>query len=306
MSFIKRDNLVKGTFYPPEETGNGITMIKNAGSRDIVCILVHAWLAASNEMKFIERNLAEHDFVVMNIQLKGHGTKPEDLLNYKLGDWVNQLDDAVTIAERDFSKIFIIGQCGGGNIVLNFLDQYRGNKIKGLILAGVPYFFTKEASYLARVFNKIYRWILKPLESVIHPFYMNNKLMKFNIYSNEMVPWDGYNELWPVYSMGEGAELVRTTSRIDLSKIKIRSMIIHYQNDCLYSVKHAVHLYENLNAENYRQNILEILKTDYDGPIAGHKVFNNLSIHEYLFPRVRNFILDTVTGAGLKTMNNEQ
>ncbi|MEW6203245.1 MAG: alpha/beta fold hydrolase [bacterium] len=95
------------------------------------CLLIHGFTGTPVEMLQLGKYLAQNEITVSGIQLKGHGTTPEDLAATNWRDWANSVTDGYEDLTRWCSEIFVVGFSLGGALAL-FLGATQGG-IRGVV-----------------------------------------------------------------------------------------------------------------------------------------------------------------------------
>ncbi|MFH1209769.1 MAG: alpha/beta fold hydrolase [archaeon] len=104
----------------------------------ICCLLLHGYTSTPDDFRYLTPFLLKKKLSVHTPLLKGHGTDPLDLANTNYKDWMKSAEDALEKVEKQYNKIFIIGNSIGGNLAF-LLKQNK--KVKGIISLGTPLFF---------------------------------------------------------------------------------------------------------------------------------------------------------------------
>jgi len=138
------------------------------GNREIGILLLHGWTSPPDELLPLAKYLNSFGYTVYAPLLRGHGTKPEDLLGVTWRDWLHDAKRALGKLKKYAEKIFVSGVSMGGNLALLVSGD---REVKGIILLGAPVRFpfrrTVKSSLFLMGLAKTYRkkyfppWIKK-------------------------------------------------------------------------------------------------------------------------------------------------
>jgi carboxylesterase len=81
-------------------------------------LLVHGFTATTAEMRPLGEYLHSKGYSVSAPLLPGHNTCPEDINNYRWGDWVSEVEAAYLVLARRTEQVFIGGESTGGLLAL--------------------------------------------------------------------------------------------------------------------------------------------------------------------------------------------
>jgi carboxylesterase len=82
-------------------------------------LLIHGFLTTPGEMRPLGEHLAAAGMTVNGIQLRGHGTQPEDLARASWQDWLADVDNGLAELQRHCTQICVAGLSLGGALALH-------------------------------------------------------------------------------------------------------------------------------------------------------------------------------------------
>ncbi len=224
---------------------NGIkTSYKIAGLGPAVLIL-HGWGASSDSWLQIQKILVAQGYKVICPDFPGFGKSQTPPRPWNLTDYGNWLNDFLSFL--NFKKISIIAHSFGGRVAIKFVVNYP-KKTEKLILyasAGLkiePDIETKIILFLAKIGNIIFAF--KPLRILKNSI---RKLFYILIGHRDYLKAD--NIMRGTMKKVLGEDLLP-----ELSKIKVKTLIVWGKKDKIVPVKYAY-----IFKENIKNSQLEIL-----------------------------------------------
>lgn len=135
------------------------------------CLLVHGFTSTPYDVRACGEYLAAHGIASEGILLEGHGTRPEDLADTRLPDWLQSIRAGYERLAHQCEHVFGLGISLSGNFLLSLAPLLP---FHGLILVGTPLRFRYERTYRAayralRALGREYqrKWYLKDLDPEI-------------------------------------------------------------------------------------------------------------------------------------------
>lgn len=135
------------------------------------CLIVHGFTSTPYDVRACGEYLAASGIAVEGILLAGHGTRPEDLAQTRLVDWLDSIRDGYESLRRRCDHVFALGISLSGNFLLSLAPLLP---FSGLILIGTPLKFRHERAYRAayrvlHALGKQYqrKWYLEHLDEAI-------------------------------------------------------------------------------------------------------------------------------------------
>ncbi len=202
------------------------------GKTKVGILLIHGFTASPQELKELGQYLHKKGFTVSCPLLRGHGTSPEQLFNYKYKDWLKQLRSELRILENDSEEIHIIGNSFGGNLAV--LIANYSNKVRSLSLLASPFTsrFDRSMRLLAYIFKNLKLFKKKNLSKKVKKVYQKSKRIFY-----AQVPISAVLELGRVVQKSRGT----------LQKIKIPVLLVQAENDKIIPQNNANYLLSNLD-----------------------------------------------------------
>lgn len=93
------------------------------------CLLVHGFTGSPPEMMYLGRKLADRGMTVSGVQLAGHGTTPQEMINTGRDDWYKSAEDGLLKLKEQCAEVFVAGLSMGGALTL-LLCARRGDIIR--------------------------------------------------------------------------------------------------------------------------------------------------------------------------------
>ncbi|HOT91061.1 MAG TPA: alpha/beta fold hydrolase [Anaerolineae bacterium] len=82
-------------------------------------LLIHGFLTAPGEMRPLGEYLHAAGLTVSGIRLRGHGTRPEDLMGVSWRDWLADVDAGLAELRRHCAQVCVAGLSLGGALALH-------------------------------------------------------------------------------------------------------------------------------------------------------------------------------------------
>lgn len=95
-------------------------------------LLVHGLLSCPLAMQDLGQHLKNSGFLVRSILLPGHGTRPGDLRNINIEDWIATVEFGLNSLKQEVEVLWIGGLSGGADLAL--YSAFTRNDIQGLLL----------------------------------------------------------------------------------------------------------------------------------------------------------------------------
>lgn len=201
--------------------------------------MIHGWSANPRQTVPIAECFNEKGYWVSVPLLKGHGTKPEDLEDAKVEDWIEDTKRAVEELKNrpEIEKVFVGGISVGANLALIASTLIS---VEGIFLFGAPvhlknHFLIKYAYF-----------ILLPLRKYIKKSYpkgLEDGKKSSNI---------SY-QYYPLVSTKEVLETIKTSNK-SLKKVACPALIIQTSADYLVAKYSPWIIYNLIGAENKKMH----------------------------------------------------
>jgi len=201
------------------------------GTNEIGILLLHGWSSPPDELFPLAEYLNSFDHTVSVPTLRGHGTRPEDLLGVTSRDWLSDARDALEKLKKHAPRIFLGGISMGGNLALLLSEDES--------VAGI---FTMGASVKYR-FHGLIRPIL---------FLMGiAKTYRRKYYPPWVKKQMGERETYMYYPVASAKEALRLAddSRKFMPKITKPILVMQSDSDHMVSKKSPRMIYESVKSE---------------------------------------------------------
>lgn len=87
-------------------------------------LLIHGLTGTPNEMRGIARSFHQAGYSVYGVQLAGHCSDVESLVNTHWEDWFNSVCEAVTLLKQHVDELFVAGLSMGALLALKYASEY--------------------------------------------------------------------------------------------------------------------------------------------------------------------------------------
>ncbi|MHA2247568.1 MAG: alpha/beta hydrolase [Candidatus Hodarchaeales archaeon] len=200
------------------------------------CLLLHgAGGGTTWDLKEFARTLhSKTGTTIWLPALKGFGTRPEDLLNVRFSDWMNDAHEGVTKLKQDCDRIFIVGHSMGGILALLLVSELKD--ISAVVTWASAFSVRTRKFTLLPIITKIP--VLKSIIPEQYPTGMSKELKEKG--------WIGYD--WIPSSIGflilEGVKRLKQS----FNKINSPAFIIQGTKDEDVSRNSAKKIYNAINS----------------------------------------------------------
>jgi carboxylesterase len=129
------------------------------GARGVGVLLVHGYTGSPAEMRPLAEHLARYGIGSIGVLLRGHGTHPNDMLQYRHTDWIDDAEAGLDQLLSKYERVFIAGLSMGGTIALNLAARHVANpRIAGLIPMCAVLRLVDWRLGLAPILSHVIRW----------------------------------------------------------------------------------------------------------------------------------------------------
>jgi carboxylesterase len=232
------------------------------GDNNIGILLLHGWSSPPDEFLSLAKYLNSFGYTVSAPLLRGHGTKPEDLLGVTWQDWLEDSQKALAELKKQNSRIIAGGISMGGNLAMLLS---RDESVAGVITMGASVRFRFHTLVKISLF---FMGLTKTYRRKFYPPWVRKKM--------------GHRDVYSYYPIGSAKEVVKLAdyTRMNLAKIKKPVLIMQSTIDHLVSKKSPRMIYRGV-----KSRIKEIFWAE-----KAYHVFINGDKKEELFERIKEFI----------------
>lgn len=125
--------------------------------KKIGILLIHGFLDTPFAMRDIGEFLRSKCFLVRSILLPGHGTKPDDLLDVKLEEWLADVEYGIKSLEEEVDEVYVLGLSAGGALAFYYAENPGNLKINGIV-AILPSIKISPLAQFAKVVGVFKKW----------------------------------------------------------------------------------------------------------------------------------------------------
>jgi len=105
------------------------------GDNEVGILLLHGWASLPEELLPLAAYLNSFGYTVSAPLLRGHGTRPEDLLNVVWKDWFDDSRKALSDLKNQTSRVFVGGISMGGDLAMLLAED---ESVRGVLSLGAP------------------------------------------------------------------------------------------------------------------------------------------------------------------------
>ena len=187
------------------------------GDNEVGILLLHGWASLPDELLLLAKYLNSFGYTVSAPLLRGHGTKPADLLGVTWKDWFEDSQKALEELKKHCPKIFVGGISMGGDLAMLLSED---ESIRGIISLGSPIRFHFHT--LAKV-GLFFMGLFKTYRKKYYPPWVQKKERHRKVYSS-----------YPVENVKEVIRMVEATEKF-LPKVTKPILIVQSNSDFLVS-----------------------------------------------------------------------
>jgi len=232
-------------------------------------LLIHGLGGSNKTMTSLAKFLEKKNAKVVNENLPGHNTKPEDLKMTKWEEWIEFTQTLLDDLKEKCSQVFIVGASLGGIISL-FLTATNA-EIDGLILCSTaikPYDLKSWVVHNFPFLHHIIRWV---------------PMKKFTIrFLGVPEDWKIYEKI-PVKSLREGVEMLKEL-KPNISKITQPVLILHSIKDKLVPFRATKQITSTISSAD-----ITIAKIDR----GGHVILKDSGC-DFALEKIDNWLSDRI------------
>jgi len=201
------------------------------GSNEVGILLLHGWASPPDEFLPLAKYLNSLGYAISAPLLRGHGTKPEDLLGVLWQDWLSDARDALEKMKKSYSKIFVGGISMGGDLAI-LLSQ--DENVAGIISLGAPVKF--HFQNLAKI-SLLFMGMFKTYRKKYYPPWVRKRMGKRKVYLS-----------YPVESAEEMIRLARAVEKF-LPQVGKPILIMQSTTDHLVSKRSPEIIFDKVKSK---------------------------------------------------------
>jgi carboxylesterase len=222
-------------------------------------LFIHGFTATPHEGKdLVEWLHSELGITAAVPLLKGHGTRPEDLLNVTWKDWYSDVENKYSELLKICDNIYVCGQSMGAALALKLAARQT---VSGLItLAGA-------------VFLKDWRLSLLPLARNFITFHYKSKGP--DIKDREVKPKIPTYRKYPVKSIDELLSLFKSV-RNDLASVTTPALLIHSKSDRTVHFSNLEYIMNHISSAVKEKLVLEESYHVISIDVEKERIFNRI------------------------------
>ncbi len=215
------------------------------------CLLVHGFVSAPQEMRWLGDQLNEAGFTVLGVRLFGHATHPSDLHRARASDWIASMEDGLYLLNGQCEKVVVIGLSMGGALALIAGGTLP---VDGVVAISTPHTIPPypKLNWLAPLLPSL-RWVSAGLRNLPKPPPLD--------YHDPEASSDHLTySVFPTRAIPELAVLLEEMRRV-LPDISVPTLLIHSHADRGVPHKNATTILDQLGTK--RAKILTVHRSGH-------------------------------------------
>jgi carboxylesterase len=126
---------------------------------EVGVLLVHGFTGAPAEMRALGAALAAHEIGSEAVLLRGHGTHPDDMLEYGFSEWIEDVERGLGRILGRHKRAVIVGLSMGGTLALNVAARHADDpRVAGLVTICAPLAFDDPRLRFVHVLGRLIKW----------------------------------------------------------------------------------------------------------------------------------------------------
>jgi carboxylesterase len=146
-------------------------------------LLTHGFTASPTEMLPIGKFLHKKGYTVHGVQLAGHGTYYQELPNYTYNEWINSIEEGLSLLSENCESIIPIGISMGAILSLLLVHQHPEANFEKIVLLA-PAFGLKSKLIKLVPFISIFKKFLYKGDRVLQ-YYKDHNLYAYYYYPTQ-------------------------------------------------------------------------------------------------------------------------
>ncbi len=129
------------------------------GGTEIGAVLVHGFTGSPFELRPVGEALAAAGIGSEGVQLRGHGTHPDEMVGVPFGDWIADVQAGLDRLLARCERAVIVGLSMGGTLTLNVGARRAADaRLVGLVTIGAPLVLDDWRLPFAGPLSRIIKW----------------------------------------------------------------------------------------------------------------------------------------------------
>jgi len=224
------------------------------------CLLIHGFTGSTTDTIWIGEYLAERNITVSGIQLPGHGTVPQDMINTTWRDWAAAAEQELIAMRGKCAEVFVAGLSMGGALTLYLASRHR---LPGAAsLAGAALVNDWRVKYLLPLIGGFVKYFPKD--------------EKHEFADLEAEAWHKSYDYIPIPCLKSLMELLGVV-RKGLPDVKCPMLVMHSRADQTLDPVNAQYIFDHIASEKKELVWLERsghpITVDVERPIVFEKVY---------------------------------
>jgi carboxylesterase len=138
---------------------DGAEPFEYPGRAEIGALLVHGFTGSPFEMRPVGEALAASGIGSIGVLLRGHGTHPDDMLEYRYTDWVADVEAGLDRLLERHDRAVIVGLSMGGTLAMNVAARHASDRrVAGLVTIGAPLYLVDWRLSFAGLISRLVKW----------------------------------------------------------------------------------------------------------------------------------------------------
>lgn len=213
-------------------------------------LLIHGFTGSPHTMTWLAEEFEKRGFIISAPRLRGHGTKPADMLQFSHEDWIADAEIALIQLKKTCDEIYLVGLSLGGAISMYLSSRYN---VRGVVTMAAPFCISLWTRIFVTLFHRV----------VPYQYKENGP----DINDRTGLQWMNSYNSYPTRALIELFALLKKM-RARIHKIDKPVLVLHGRDDHVVHVNNADLIYNALKTPVKSKKIYNdsyhILSLDYD------------------------------------------
>ncbi|ANJ86763.1 alpha/beta hydrolase [Pandoraea oxalativorans] len=251
-------------------------------------LLIHGLGGTQYDLGSLQKRLKHAGFAVYSPTLPGHGTRPEDLVQVRVGDWLDAVRQKYHEVIGRHEVLHVVGMCMGALLAVELVKRERHARGR-LVALAPPVFIDGWATPWYREVRRLLYHVpgaaerMKIVEEA--PYGLKNEQLRAIIQA-KFKRGDNFHYRWVPLACIREVDRLRAMVMRGLDSIVCPTLVVHAREDELTSLRSAHYLVEHIGGRGHagraRMVVLEdsyhMVCVDNDREIVARNVLEFLGV----------------------------